>query len=64
MSYTNWAWGEPEDNDGSQDCVGMDLRTGLWHDYPCTDTQSTSENRYFVCKYCKYVQHVYLEMIN
>ena len=33
--YLNWAPGEPNDQDGSQNCVRMYQASGQWDDYFC-----------------------------
>jgi len=37
LEYTNWASGEPNDWQGSEDCVGM-YTSGEWNDYSCSTT--------------------------
>ena len=44
--YTNWAPGEPNDVDGSQNCVRMYAISGEWDDYYCYE----SYNLGYVCQ--------------
>lgn len=37
VDYTHWAPGEPNDNDGSANCVRMYHGNGEWDDYNCFD---------------------------
>ncbi len=43
--YFNWELGQP--NGGSEDCVGANTTTGLWHDISCTGVNRT----YYICEY-------------
>jgi hypothetical protein len=44
--FIYWAPGEPNDEDGSENCVEMIVDTwpGMWNDHDCM------ESRYYVCK--------------
>ena len=39
VTYTNWYNGEPNDNNGEEDCVEMSS-TGKWNDQNCNDSVS------------------------
>lgn len=34
MTYTNWAFGQPDNLGGNEHCIRMDA-TGVWSDAPC-----------------------------
>jgi hypothetical protein len=46
VSYTNWKWGEPNGNDGSENCVAVKTPTtkAAWIDVSCDYA------RYFICE--------------
>ena len=46
MDYVKWAPGEPNDEDGTENCVEMyvDWWPGMYNDMSCLTS------RYFVCK--------------
>jgi len=35
-SYKNWHSGDTFDDSGNEDCVGVNIKMGLWNDYPCS----------------------------
>ena len=46
VNFTNWAPGEPNDQDGSSNCVRMYQISGEWDDYYCYE----SYNLGYVCQ--------------
>ena len=44
VAFTNWAPGEPNDQNGVENCVEFYTRDGQWNDMPCT------YSRAYVCK--------------
>ena len=46
VDFIKWAPGEPNDDDGSENCIEMyvSLWPGMYNDHSCT------EARYYVCK--------------
>ena len=51
MVYTNWAPGEPNDQDGTQNCVRMYGQSGDWDDYFCQNSRDENFIRHgYICK--------------
>ena len=49
--YTNWAPGEPNDDDGTQNCVRMYGEGGMWDDYLCDNSVDDQFVRQgYICK--------------
>ena len=44
MTFINWADGEPNDKDGTENCVEMLRTNGKWNDMPC------SQNMGYICE--------------
>ncbi|XP_065683392.1 uncharacterized protein LOC100215503 isoform X1 [Hydra vulgaris] len=44
-SYTNWAQGEPNDVEGTENCVEISTSSGQWNDNQCSSQQS------FLCEH-------------
>jgi len=42
--YTNWATGQPDDNNNNEDCAAMGSGNGLWYDFNC------SQDRRYICE--------------
>ena len=48
FDYTNWAYGEPNNYYGNEDCLYMDGYNRKWNDAGC-NRDDRSWNIYFIC---------------
>ncbi|XP_052761067.1 C-type lectin domain family 4 member G-like isoform X1 [Mya arenaria] len=51
LGFSNWAPGQPGVVGGLEDCVMMEFKDGLWHDYVCEGFSFWSEKHGWVCEF-------------
>ncbi|CAC5365043.1 unnamed protein product [Mytilus coruscus] len=58
ITLTNWAYPEPNDLDGKENCIHINSNEGFkWNDYVCT------QNEYFICEKSKDILNKYEMLI-